>query len=149
MGIRTSDRGFAPATEHPNGQLPPSIPPCQGGKKRGVRPRRFWALLLPVVFVVGCSHDSPTERAQKAVEEIRRSIPDPDATAMAQNADPKTVKEVQQRLRVLNEYMGEMNGELDGVTIHAIEAYQRSAGLPDTGILDAHTLKKLREAPPG
>ena len=106
-------------------------------------------MLLPIVMAAGCSQESPTERAQKAVEEIRRSIPDPDATAIAQKTDKETVKQAQRRLRTLSEYMGEINGELDGVTINAIEAFQRAAGLPDNGILDERTLKKLREAARG
>jgi peptidoglycan hydrolase-like protein with peptidoglycan-binding domain len=106
-------------------------------------------VLLPIVVVGGCSEESPAERAQKAAEQIRRSIPDVDATAIAQNADTETIKQAQQRLRILNEYMGEINGELDGVTVHAIEAFQRSTGLPDNGILDERTLKQLRKAAPG
>jgi hypothetical protein len=124
-------------------------PEVRSQRVRGACRGWFWTLLLPVVFLVGCSQESPTERAQKAVEEIRRSIPDPDATAIAQKTDTETVKEVQQRLTTLKEYMGEINGKLDGVTINAIEAFQRSAGLPDNGILDNRTLKKLRQAAPG
>ena len=40
----------------------------------------------------------------------------------------------------------EANGKLDSVTINAIQAFQRSAGLKDDGIIDAHTREKLAAA---
>jgi peptidoglycan hydrolase-like protein with peptidoglycan-binding domain len=110
----------------------------------------IWVLLLLSVAVApACSRDSAADRAREAAEEIRQSIPNVDATALAQKAEAKTVREVQERLTQLKEYMGEINGDLDSVTVHAIQAFQRSAGLRDDGILDQETLDRLRAATDG
>jgi len=104
----------------------------------------LFALVCAGLFLWACSGKGAADRAREAAEEVRRSIPNVDATAVAQKADPGTVKEVQAILRGLHEYMGEINGELDAVTVHSIQAFQRSAGLPDDGILDGRTLARLR-----
>jgi len=105
------------------------------------------AAVVPLLlFAGGCSRDSVTERAEQAAQEVRESLRDPDAPALAQKAPPQTVREVQDALRKLNEYQGETTGELDRVTINAVEAFQRTAGLPDNGMLDQRTLQRLRAA---
>ena len=102
--------------------------------------------LFSAVLASGCEQESAADRARKAAEEIRQSMPNVDADAAAQSLDADTITEVQERLTKLKEYMGEINGELDSVTIHAIQAFQRSVDLPDDGIVDEETLRRLREA---
>jgi peptidoglycan hydrolase-like protein with peptidoglycan-binding domain len=53
---------------------------------------------------------------------------------------------VQQNLTTINEYKGEVNGKLDSVTVNAIQAFQRDAGLIDDGIIDQRTRSKLQAA---
>jgi peptidoglycan hydrolase-like protein with peptidoglycan-binding domain len=44
----------------------------------------------------------------------------------------------------VHEYLGEVNGKLDSVTVNAIQAFQRSRGLRDDGLLDERTKRELR-----
>ncbi len=71
---------------------------------------------------------------------------DVEAIALEQKADPATVTEVQRNLTAISEYQGEITGKLDSVTVNAIQAFQRSAGLQDNGIIDATTRAKLAAA---
>jgi peptidoglycan hydrolase-like protein with peptidoglycan-binding domain len=72
--------------------------------------------------------------------------PDLEAVAIAQKIDPEVVKEVQQNLTAIHEYQGEITDKLDGVTVNAIQAFQRSAGLNDDGIVNPRTRERLKEA---
>jgi murein L,D-transpeptidase YcbB/YkuD len=106
--------------------------------------------LLPVLILGGCSKEQAEQRARQAAEKMKESIPDVDGRALAQEVDPEVVREAQKALIVVKEYQGEANGELDSVTVNAIQAFQRSRGIRDDGILDDRTLRLLREAlPPG
>ena len=62
---------------------------------------------------------------------------DVEAIALEQKADPAVVSEVQRNLTTINEYQGEIDGKLDSVTVNAIQAFQRTAGLKDDGIITA------------
>jgi peptidoglycan hydrolase-like protein with peptidoglycan-binding domain len=73
-------------------------------------------------------------------------MPEVEATALAQPIDVEVVKEVQKNLTSIHEYQGEINGVLDSVTLNALEAFQRSVGKPDNGIIDEETRLKLAEA---
>ena len=95
-------------------------------------------------LLAACTGESAEERAKKAAQKIKESIPNTDAIALAQRLDPAVVKEVQAQLTVISEYQGDVDGKLDPVTINALQAFQRSAGLPDTGILDQRTRERLR-----
>lgn len=80
---------------------------------------------------------------------MRESIPDVHARAAAQNASASDIRLAQRALTAVHEYQGEIHGELDRVTINAIQAFQRSHGLADDGMLDRQTLERLRViAPP-
>lgn len=106
--------------------------------------------LVPIALLLAClpacQGETAAERARRAAETMRDSIPDVDARALAQEVDPSTVREVQQHLQVLNEYQGEASGDLDAVTVNAVQAFQRAAGLRDDGLLDGRTLQRLRSA---
>jgi peptidoglycan hydrolase-like protein with peptidoglycan-binding domain len=96
--------------------------------------------------VGACSEEDVERRARRAAEKMRESIPDVHAEAMEQDVSADTVREAQQALTVLKEYMGEVNGKLDPVTINAVQAFQRSQGFADDGILDKKTMRALQEA---
>jgi peptidoglycan hydrolase-like protein with peptidoglycan-binding domain len=100
--------------------------------------------VLSSFHLTACSEERAVRRAREAAEEIQKSIPDVDAVALSQQVDPTLVKEVQTHLTALKEYQGEISGKLDSVTINAIQAFQRSEGLRDDGLLDEKTLERLR-----
>ena len=85
-------------------------------------------------------------RAREAEEKIRAQIKDPMAEALAQKLSPERVKEAQEYLQTLHEYLGEANGVLDSVTVNAIQAFQDSHGLAASGMLTDQTLEKMRDA---
>jgi|GEM_PF-2421089 len=93
---------------------------------------------------LGCQADTEA-RAREAAEKIKTSIPDVQARALAQKVSEEEVREAQQALQVVKEYMGEVNGKLDAITVNAIQAFQRSRGLRDDGILDDRTKRELRK----
>jgi peptidoglycan hydrolase-like protein with peptidoglycan-binding domain len=111
----------------------------------GLRLALCFALFV-VAVAGGCSEEDVERRARRAAEKMRESIPDVHAEAMEQNVSADTVREAQQALTVLQEYMGEINGKLDPVTINAVQAFQRSQGFADDGILDKKTMRALQEA---
>ena len=111
------------------------------------RSARLVALVLLLGTGSGCQGgQSAEDRAREAAEEISRSQPNVEATALAQVVDKETVKTAQEQLALLHEYQGEANGELDTVTVNAIQAFQRSAGLDDDGLLSPATREKLASA---
>lgn len=93
---------------------------------------------------LGCK-DAET-RAQEAQAKIREQLKDPMAEALAQQLPPEKVREAQEHLTVLKEYLGEVNGVLDSVTVNAVQAFQDSHGLPANGMLTDQTLDSLRQA---
>ena len=116
------------------------------------------ALLTTLILLAAsCAGQSTEERAREAAEKIQESMPNVDAIAAAQEVDPEVVKQVQRQLTTLNEYQGEITGELDPVTINAIQAFQRSvtakkpwwrpwARLKDNGIINSRTRDELAAA---
>jgi peptidoglycan hydrolase-like protein with peptidoglycan-binding domain len=101
--------------------------------------------------------DSPTEpgATSKAMEErmreiekrMKASLPKTQEIALAQKADPAVVTKAQGQLKVLQEYLEDApSGKIDMVTVNAIEAFQRRAGLHEDGLLNEETLKRLEEA---
>lgn len=105
------------------------------------------ALLLVIgLLAAGCSRESVEERARQAAEKMQKSMVDVEAVALEQQTTPEIVSEVQRNLTAVNEYQGEINGTLDSVTINAIQAFQRTAGLKDDGIITAQTREKLAAA---
>jgi peptidoglycan hydrolase-like protein with peptidoglycan-binding domain len=103
-------------------------------------------LLGVLCTLVACTGKSEEERAREAEEEIDKSMPEVEATALAQTVGEDVVKEVQRNLTKIHEYQGEINGVLDSVTLNALEAFQRSLGEPDNGIIDDKVRRKLEEA---
>lgn len=97
-------------------------------------------------MTAGCSEDRARQRAQEAAQRLRESLDEVDSRALSQNVSPETVARVQELLARLHEYQGEINGKLDPVTVNAIQAFERSAGLEDDGILDQQTLRALEQA---
>lgn len=73
-------------------------------------------------------------------------MPEVEATALAQTVSEDVVKEVQRNLTAIHQYQGEINGVLDSVTLNALEAFQRSIGETDDGIIDEKIRRKLAEA---
>lgn len=111
--------------------------------------KRVACVLLAIATAMGCSGSSVEDRARAAAEQVRQSINDVDGPALEQKLDPQLVREIQQRLQQRKEYMGDVTGEFDSVTLNALQAFQRSVGLPDDGFVDQRTLAALREPPPG
>ena len=103
------------------------------------------ACLLGLLIFAGCISDTET-RARDAEKKIKQSIPDVEGLALAQQATPEEIKQAQQALTVAKEYQGEITGQLDSVTVNAIEAFQRSHGIEDDGMLNAKTKTALRTA---
>jgi len=103
---------------------------------------------LGLVLAVGCGKQSVEERARETAEKIQKEMGDRDADALAQQVDPAVVSEVQRQLTAINEYQGEIDGKIDSVTINAIQAFQRTAGLKDNGLLTPETRRKLAAAAP-
>ena len=114
------------------------------------RSRSGWRVALSVSLAClalgACLGKTATERAREAAEKVQRSMENVDAPALNQHVDPKVVEEVQRALTRLNEYQGPITGKIDQVTVNAIQAFQRKAGIEDTGLLDARTLQALRAA---
>ncbi len=115
-------------------------------RERGVHLAVYALLAALVAITASCHGPTAEQRAREAAEKIMASMPDVDAAALAQKVDPATVQEVQRELTTVEEYQGEINGKLDSVTVNAIEAFQREAGLEDNGILDSGTREKLAAA---
>jgi peptidoglycan hydrolase-like protein with peptidoglycan-binding domain len=95
--------------------------------------------------LAACDSESSEQRARAAAEKIQSSIPNQLAVALKQKASPENVKEAQEALTLAKEYMGEVDGDLDVVTVNAIQAFQRRNGLQDDGILDDETTRLLRQ----
>jgi peptidoglycan hydrolase-like protein with peptidoglycan-binding domain len=105
--------------------------------------RRAALALLATLVLASCNTDTAA-RARQAAEKIKESIPDVEAKALAQKVSEDDVRQAQQALRAAKEYLGEVDGKLDSVTVNALEAFQRTHGLKDDGILNEATKKGLR-----
>jgi peptidoglycan hydrolase-like protein with peptidoglycan-binding domain len=117
--------------------------------RRRARPATVASLavaLLVAAATVGCNRQSVEERAKATLEKIQKGMVDVEAVALEQKTDAATVTEVQRNLTAISEYQGEINGKLDSVTINAIQAFQRSAGIKDDGIIAGPTREKLAAA---
>jgi len=111
-----------------------------------------------IVCLAACGGQSVEERAREAAEEIKKGAVDPGEAALDQKLDKKTVRQVQEALSARHEYMGEINGVVDAVTVNALQAFQRSvnAGVPwwmpwnkinEIGLLDEPTRIHLFDSP--
>ncbi|HSQ01344.1 MAG TPA: peptidoglycan-binding domain-containing protein [Candidatus Dormibacteraeota bacterium] len=104
------------------------------------------ALTAVVLLAAACSKQSVEERAREQAEKIQKGMVDVEGVAIEQKAPADVVSEVQRNLAAINEYQGEINGTIDSVTVNAIQAFQRSAGLKDDGIITDTTREKLAAA---
>src|SRR5258708_3692891 len=91
---------------------------------------------MAVLLLIRCSNESSEQRAREAAERIKESIPDVEARALEQKVTPEQVQRAQAALTAVHEYLGEVNGKLDAVTVNAVEAFQHAHGLPADGILN-------------
>lgn len=107
-----------------------------------MRPR---IVLVGLLLVAACTGQDSESRARKAEQKIRESIPDVVGRALDQKVTPDQVKSAQQALTVVHEYMGEVNGVLDPVTVNAIQAFQRAQGFEADGLLTARTERRLQD----
>jgi len=107
---------------------------------------RYTLLILAVLLFCGCTGKSAEERARAEAEKIKESIPDVEAKALAQTISPDAVQQAQQALTTLNEYQGEVNGQLDAVTVNAVQAFQVANGFTADGILTEKIQRALQEA---
>lgn len=109
------------------------------------RSARGVAVVLLIAATFSCSGESVEQRARDAAEKLQSSMQSPAALALQQKVSPEQVKEAQEALTLVKEYMGEVNGVLDSVTVNAIQAFQRTHGLEDDGILNDETTTLLRQ----
>ena len=102
-------------------------------------------ICVTAAVLAACSRQSVEDRAREQAEKILASMGDAETRALAQPATPEQVQQAQQALTILHEYMGEVNGKLDAVTVNAVEAFQRTRGLKDDGLLNGKTQHLLQE----
>ena|SRR6185369_12442651 len=119
-----------------------SLPRLSSSRSRTV----LAVALMVAAAAAGCNRQSVEERAKETLEKIQKGMVDVEAVALEQKTDAATVTEVQRNLTAITEYQGEINGKLDSVTVNAIQAFQRDAGLKDNGIIDGTTREKLAAA---
>src|SRR5574341_263932 len=101
--------------------------------------RRLTLSAVSLLLITGCSGGGAEARARAAAEKVKESMPDVEAKALEQRVTPEQVKRVQEQLQKLNEYLGDVNGTLDTVTVNAIQAFQRAQGIKADGILNEKT----------
>ena len=109
---------------------------------------RCVAIVLAAVLMAlsGCSDSSAEKRGREALEKMKESMPDVETKALAQKVTSAQVQRAQEALLAVKEYLGEPNGQLDSVTVNAIEAFQRAHGLPEDGMLNDKTESALLAA---
>ena len=109
--------------------------------------------LIAALSLAACSSGGDEAKTSEAMEarmreiekRIKESMPQVQEAALGQKVEPEVVKTCQEHLKKLNEYQDEPSGKLDDVTVNAIMAFQRSAGLADDGLLTDRTIRKLAE----
>jgi peptidoglycan hydrolase-like protein with peptidoglycan-binding domain len=118
-------------------------------RRTAVYPLLLAVTLVAALAAAGCSRKSVEERARETAEKLQKSMVDVEGIALEQKADPAVVSEVQRNLTTINEYQGEIDGKIDSVTVNAIQSFQRTANLPDDGLINETTRKKLAAAAAG
>ena len=103
-------------------------------------------IILTLTALAACTGKDAETRAREAEKKIKESVPDVVGAALAQKATPDQIKQAQQELKVLSEYLGEPTGTLDAVTVSAIQAFQRAQGLKADGMLTDKTMRLLQAA---
>ncbi len=115
--------------------------------------RRFAAVLVASMLAAACSSADPEvtsksmeARMREIEQRMKDSMPKTQENALAQKVDAAVVKTVQIQLQALSEYLDEPTGRMNMVTVNAIQAFQRSEGMPEDGLLGEETLKRLEAA---
>lgn len=108
--------------------------------------RAWLAAGAAAVLLAGCGRDDVEARARAAAERVRQTLTDDSERALGQRVPPEQVRAAQQALSVLHEYYGDIDGTLDPVTVNAIQAFQRRAGLEPDGLLTPDTQRRLQLA---
>lgn len=103
------------------------------------------ALLFGIVTLGACSSKDPAATAKEFAERAKSSIRSLDHAATSQKVEPDALKQIQQQLTAIQEYMGPINGKLDQVTLNAFEAFQRSEGMKADGMFTKSALTRLAE----
>jgi peptidoglycan hydrolase-like protein with peptidoglycan-binding domain len=106
-------------------------------------------LLGCAIVTAGCSSGDPEAHAREALERMKASVVNVEQKAMEQKVDSAVVQKTQEQLTKLFEYMGPIDGQLDMVTVNAIEAFQRSHDMRANGLLTGETLQELDKATAG
>ena len=83
------------------------------------------AIAAASLLLSACDTPSVEDRARAAAADIQASIQDYDGPALQQEVEEAVVREIQENLSKLKEYMDEVDGEIDPVLINAIQAFQR------------------------
>lgn len=86
----------------------------------------------------------PMASAAPAAPEPAKAAPEPPAPPAA---TPMGAKELQELLTALGYKPGRIDGKAGPKTREALKQFQKDAGLPATGVLDAETTQRLRAAP--
>ena len=114
---------------------------------------KLLAAAIVASILLGCSstdESKTSEAMEKRMRDIEKrikaSMPKTQEIALEQKVGPDVVRAAQESLKKLNEYQDEPSGQIDMVTVNAIQAFQRRAGLKEDGLLDDRTLRALREA---
>ena len=107
--------------------------------------RTTLALLATICLFTACKGRTAEERGREALNKIKESVPYVESVALEQKATPEQVTQAQEALKKASEYLGDVTGKLDAVTVNSIEAFQRSHGLRTDGILNEKTQRLLRE----
>jgi putative peptidoglycan binding protein len=117
-------------------------------RRRAARCWRTAVFLLLVGTTIwsACDKQSAELRARQAAEKMKESLPDVDGKALTQKLPAEEVRQMQQGLAAVHEYQGDVNGELDQVTVNALQAFQRAHGLRDDGVWSDATKRRLQEA---
>ena len=105
------------------------------------------AIVMVFLALIGCKAKSAEQRAREQLEKMKEAMPDVEARALEQKVTPEDVRMAQTGLQAADEYLGPVNGQLDAVTVNAIEAFQRGHGLKDNGLLDERTRQLLHDVP--
>ena len=108
--------------------------------------RAWLAAGAAALLLAGCERDDGEVRARAAAERVRQTLTDDSERALGQRVPREQVRAAQQALSVLHEYDGDIDGTLDPVTVNAIQAFQRRAGLEPDGLLHPDTQRRLQVA---
>lgn len=102
-------------------------------------------LCVSILCLASCSRQTIADRAREQAEKVKESLGGTETKALEQQVAPEQVKQAQEALTQVHEYMGEVNGKLDAITVNAVEAFQRSHGLEGNGMLNEKTQRLLQE----